>query len=92
MMLELNGGCWNINNIVCFGHLKNIVKGFKNINYSVKYSLQNWILYHTHFIKSPISNNYIKTKLDGVNGGANTELCQIVIIQVSVPELHIDMV
>ena len=43
-------------------------------------------------IKSPISNNYIKAKLDGVNGGANTELCQIVIIQVSVPEPHIDMV
>ena len=37
-------------------------------------------------------NEYIKINLDDRNRGANNELCQKLIIQVSVPELHIDMV
>ena len=63
-------------------------KGFSKINYSVKYSLQRWIISHPHVIQSHISNDCITVKFDGENGGVNTELLQKVILRVSVRELH----
>ena len=46
--------------------------------------------YHTHVIKSPIENNNISVEFDYGNEEGNTELCQKVLIQVSLRELHID--
>ena len=42
-------------------------------------------------IQYTIANGYIKVKFDDGNGGVKTAQCQKVIIQVSVRELHIDM-
>ena len=66
-------------------------KGFSKTNDSVKYSIQNWIIYHPHVIKYPISNDYITVNCyDGIRG-LKTEIRQKVILQVSVRELHIEM-
>ena len=43
-------------------------------------------------IQYPISNDYIKVKLDVGNGGEKTELRQKVIFHVSLYELHKDMI
>ena len=90
VMLEWNGGHWNINRIVHFCHLHNFVI-FSKINDSVKYSLQKWIIYHSHLIKYPIVNDYIAVKFDDGNGGVKTELRHKLLLRVSVCELHIDM-
>ena len=41
-------------------------------------------------IQYPIENDHIKFKFDYGNGGVKTELCQKVLLRVSVRELHID--
>ena len=80
VVLEWNGGHWNINKIVCFGHLQNVRKGFSKIKDIVKYSLQNWIISHRHVIQSHIPKDYIKVNFDDVNGGVKTEIRQKVLI------------
>ena len=67
-------------------------KVFLDNNDSVKSAFQKWIIYHPHFIQSPIKNDYIKVKFDDVNGGVNTEFRHKVIIQVYICELRIDMI
>ena len=42
-------------------------------------------------IKYPISRYYITVKLYDINGGVKTELCQKMLLQVSICELNIDM-
>ena len=44
-----------------------------------------------HVVPYPISNHYIIVKFDGVNGGVKTGLRQKMIFQLSVRELHIDI-
>ena len=58
---------------------------------SVKSSLQKWITYHPHVIKSPIVNDYITVKFDDGNLGVKTEIRQKVLLHVSVREIHTDM-
>ena len=43
-------------------------------------------------IHYPISNYYMKVKLYYVNGVAKTEICQTVILQVSICEINIDII
>ena len=66
-------------------------KGFSKINNSVKYSLQRWIIYHPRIIQYPIENDYITVKFDGVVRGVKTELRHKVLLRLSIPKLHIDM-
>ena len=66
-------------------------KGFSKINYSVKFALQKWIIYHPHVIQYTIANDYIKVRFYDGHVGVKTKLCQNVLIQVSVRELHIDI-
>ena len=66
-------------------------KGFSKINDNVKSSLQKWIIYHPHMIQSTIVNYYITVNFYDKNGGVNTELCHKVLLQVSVHELHIEI-
>ena len=66
-------------------------KEFSKINDSVKSELQEWIITYIHVIQTPIENYYITVKFDVVNIVVNTELFQRVLLQVSVRELHIDM-
>ena len=60
-------------------------EGFAKINDSVKSSLKKWIISHPQVIQYPITNDYIKVKRV-----MKTEICQKVLLQVSVCELHID--
>ena len=59
--------------------------------YSVKSDLHKWIISHPRLIQPPIKKDYIKVKFNDGIGGENTEIQQKVILQVSVRELHIDM-
>ena len=88
-VLEWNGGWLKLNNIVLV--ICKHPKRFLNFYYSVKYSLQKWISFHTYVIRSRIAKNYIKVKLYDINGGSDNELCHKVLIQVSVCEIHIDI-
>ena len=78
-------------NIVSFGHLQNDLNILSNINGSVKSTLQNLIISHPYVIQSFVENYYIKLNLNDGNLGSKTELSQIVLLQVSVREIHIDM-
>ena len=53
--------------------------------------LGGWIISHPHVIKYPIAKDYIAVKFDDVNEGVETELRQKVILQVSIRELHLNM-
>ena len=67
-------------------------KGFSKIDNSVKPFLQKWIIYHPHVIQSPIAKYYITIRFDDGVRGVKIKLCQKVILQVSILELHIDMI
>ena len=45
-------------------------------------------LYRLHVIQYPISNNFIRVKLDNGNEVTKMELCQKILLQISVHELH----
>ena len=64
---------------------------FSKINDSVKSVLQKWIIFSPHLIHCPIANNNIKVKLYDGNRVEKTEIHHKVHIQVSVHEIHIDM-
>ena len=66
-------------------------KGFLKINDTVKYILQNWIIYRPHVIPYPMANYYITVKFDDGIIGVKTELHHKVLLHVSLSELHIDM-
>ena len=66
-------------------------KGFSEINDSVNYYLQKWIVSHPHVIKYTTDNDYIEFKFNNGNVGVNNELLQKVLLRVSFRELHIDM-
>ena len=67
-------------------------KVFTKIDNSVKSSLQKWIIYHTHLIQSPIKNYYVTVKFDDGIRIVKIELHHKVLLQVSVHELHINMI
>ena len=71
--------------------MKSVVNNCSEFNDIVGYSLQKWIIPHPQMIQSPIANYYITVKLDGGNGGMDTELGHKVLFQASIYELHIDM-
>ena len=73
---------------VCY--LQKFVRNLK-INDTVNSSLLKWIISHTYVIPYPISNDYIRVKFDDLIIGVKTEPHQKVLLQVSVRELHIDM-
>ena len=66
-------------------------KGFKKINDSVKSSLQKRIISYLHTIQSPIAYFYITFKFDDEIRVVSTKLRQKVLLQVYVPEIHMDM-
>ena len=66
-------------------------KVFSKNNDSVNSSLQMWIIYHPRVIQYLIVNYYIAVNFDDGNIGAKNELRQKVLLQVSVRELHIEI-
>ena len=69
----------------------NCCKYVSNTIDSVKSAYQKWIISHPHVIHFPIAYDCIKMNFDDGNIGSKTELCQRVLLQVSICELHIDM-
>ena len=48
-------------------------------------------LYRLHVIQYPISNNFIRVKLDNGNEVTKMELCQKILLKISFHELHMDI-
>ena len=66
-------------------------KGCSKINHSFKSSLQKRIISYLHIIQSPIAYFYITFKFDDEIRVVSTKLRQKVLLQVYVPEIHMDM-
>ena len=64
-------------------------KGFSKINDSVKSSLQKRIISHPLLIQSTIENDWVTVKFYNGIIGVKTELCQKVLLQVSVREYRL---
>ena len=76
--------CFLLSSAKCF-------KGFSKINDSFNYFLQKWIISHPHLIQFPFANDYITVKFNGLIRVVMIELSQKVLLQISVSELHTDM-
>ena len=69
--------------------LKENRKGHSKINEQIKKSLYKWIMHHPQVVQSPIFNDCLKVKIDG---HTEPQLVQIFLLQVSVRELHNNIV
>ena len=67
-------------------------KSFSNNYACVKSALQKWVTSNPNIMHYLISNDLIQIKVYYGNVWTNTELFQIYILQVSVSELHMDMI
>ena len=64
-------------------------KGNSKINDQIKKSLYNWIMHHPQVVQSPIVNDCLKVKIDG---HTEPQLVPKLLLQVSVRELHNNLV
>ena len=69
--------------------LKQKLKGNSKFDEHIKKSLYNWIMHHPQVVQSPIVNDVPKMKTDG---HTEMQLVQKLLFQVSVRELHNNLV
>ena len=69
--------------------LKQKQKGHSKISEEIKKYLYNWIMHHPQVVQSPISNDSLKVKIDGYT---EPQLVPKILLQVSVRELHKNLV
>ena len=64
-------------------------KGNSKIYEQIKKSLYNWIMHHPQVVQSPIVNDFLKVNIDG---HTEPQLVSKLLFQVSVRELHNNLV
>ena len=69
--------------------LKKKRKGNLKIDEQIKKSLYNWIMHHQPVLQSPVVNDFLKVKIDGIT---EPQLVPKLLLQVSVREIHNNLV